>query len=168
MSPKYIKRILVAIPVAFIIYGTTVWLVFGKPDGAGTFGDMFGGFNALFAALAGVGVVMAILIQLEQLTIQRNELALQREELRLQRDEMAKSREQLAEQARVQQLSFWSTVVQLKFEALKCGNMADEMESLNNIPGTRTQWINKIRNRERIMTGYIEELESREGPKNGG
>jgi|GEM_PF-5814816 len=167
MKSKHITRILVAIPIAFIIYGVVVWLVFGKPDSPGTFGDMFGGFNALFAALAGIGVVIAILIQLDQLAIQRNELALQREELKLQREEMVKSREQLAEQARVQQLSFWSTVVQLKFESMKCGNMADEMESLTNIQGSRGMWIDKIRKREKIMLKYIEELESRENPKSG-
>jgi hypothetical protein len=50
----------------------------------GQFGDVFGSVNALFSGLAFTGVIMAILLQ-------REELGLQREELRLSRTELQKS-----------------------------------------------------------------------------
>ena len=40
----------------------------------GTFGDMFGAVNALFSGLAFVGVIIAILLQRQELQLQRTEL----------------------------------------------------------------------------------------------
>ncbi len=60
----------------------------------GTFGDMFGAINSLFAGLAFAGVVYAILLQ-------RRELALQREELRLTRDELQGQKEALEAQSTI-------------------------------------------------------------------
>lgn len=57
----------------------------------GTFGDMFGGVNALFSGLA-FAVLIFTLIQ------QRAELALQRRELQLTRNEMVSQKEQLVNQ----------------------------------------------------------------------
>ena len=57
----------------------------------GTFGDMFGGVNALFSGLA-FAVLIFTLIQ------QRAELALQRKELQLTRNELAGQKEQLVNQ----------------------------------------------------------------------
>lgn len=54
----------------------------------GQFGDMFGAINALFAGLAFAGIVLAIILQ-------KNELSLQRQELKLQRDELAQTREEI-------------------------------------------------------------------------
>ncbi|HBR68696.1 MAG TPA: hypothetical protein DEA55_04885 [Rhodospirillaceae bacterium] len=45
----------------------------------GVFGDMFGSINALFSGLAFVGVIVAILLQKEELEEQRSELKLTRE-----------------------------------------------------------------------------------------
>lgn len=45
----------------------------------GVFGDMFGSINALFSGLAFVGVIVAILLQKEELEEQRRELKLSRE-----------------------------------------------------------------------------------------
>ena len=57
----------------------------------GQFGDMFGGLNALFSALAFAGLLYAI-------ALQRNELALQRRELELTRVELHGQKEQLEAQ----------------------------------------------------------------------
>ena len=54
----------------------------------GTFGDMFGGLNALFSGLAFAGIILTILLQ-------RNELKLQREELRDTRAEFKTQNETL-------------------------------------------------------------------------
>ncbi|TXT38999.1 MAG: hypothetical protein FD138_205 [Planctomycetota bacterium] len=58
------------------------------PKTAAEFGDMFGAPNALFSGLAFLGVIVAILLQ-------REELELQREEIRQNRFELAGQREQL-------------------------------------------------------------------------
>jgi len=46
----------------------------GNPSEAGTFGDMFGAVNALFSGLAFAGIILAILMQREELKLQRKEL----------------------------------------------------------------------------------------------
>lgn len=66
-------------------------IIYGSPTGAGTFGDMFGSLNALFSGLAFVGVIIAILLQ-------KNELELQREELQETRDVLKGQKLQLEEQ----------------------------------------------------------------------
>ena len=54
----------------------------------GSFGDMFGSVNALFTALAFVGLIVTILIQRKELQLQRHELMLQREEMQGQKDQL--------------------------------------------------------------------------------
>jgi len=60
---------------------TAVWLYSGVfitdrmgDVQAGTFGDMFGAVNALFSGWAFAGVIVAILMQMEELKLQRQEL----------------------------------------------------------------------------------------------
>lgn len=53
----------------------------------GIFGDMFGASNALFTGLSFTGVIIAILLQRQELKLQRNELELTREEMKLTRNE---------------------------------------------------------------------------------
>jgi len=61
---------------------TALWLLswalityrLGNPEMPGPFGDMFGAVNALFSGLAFAGVIVAILMQQEELKIQRKEL----------------------------------------------------------------------------------------------
>lgn len=66
-------------------------------------GDSFGGFNALFSALASLGVIAAIFLQREQIAMQSEELRLQRKELELQRLELALTRKELARSAHAQE-----------------------------------------------------------------
>lgn len=54
----------------------------------GTFGDMFGGVNALFSGLAFVGVFFAIVLQSKELKLQREELESTREELKGQKKQL--------------------------------------------------------------------------------
>lgn len=53
----------------------------------GLFGDMFGASNALFTGLSFVGVIIAILLQKQELKLQRKELELTRKEMEQTRDE---------------------------------------------------------------------------------
>jgi len=160
MKTSRIVLICAVIVVCFAVYGLAVGLVYGGITSAGVFGDMFGGFNALFAALGAVGIVAALILQQQQLELQRSELSLQREELKMQREEMVKSRAELAQQVRAQNSTLLATMVQLKIESLNCGNLADEMESQRNHAGARENWITKIRKREAEMQGLIAQLEA--------
>ena len=54
----------------------------------GTFGDMFGAVNALFSGLAFAGIIIALILQKEELALQRQELKETREELKGQREQM--------------------------------------------------------------------------------
>ncbi len=62
------------------------------PDWAirGQLGDTFGSVNALFSGLALAGVVIAIILQREELSLQRRELELTRLELEGQKEQLAK------------------------------------------------------------------------------
>lgn len=85
------------------------WALLGSVDDRGTWGDMFGGVNALFSGLAFAGVVIAILLQREELSLQRQELAETRAEIAGQREEMelqnATLRAQLFESSFIQLLA---------------------------------------------------------------
>lgn len=51
-----------------------LWWVFPDWPTRGTFGDMFGAVNALFSGLALGGIIIAIILQSQELTLQRQEL----------------------------------------------------------------------------------------------
>ena len=95
--------------LVFLLWGGSWYFLYPglpEPTDRGQFGDMFGAVNSLFSGLAFAGVVIAILLQREELQQQREELKLQREELKLTRVELKrsasaqeKSEEALREQA---------------------------------------------------------------------
>lgn len=58
----------------------------------GQFGDLFGSVNALFSGLAFVGLIIAILLQKNELELQRQELSETREEFKDQNKTMKKQR----------------------------------------------------------------------------
>ena len=90
-------RLLAALAIAILlIWGGSAMLLWqALPDWPtrGSFGDMFGAINALFAGLAFAGVVFALVLQRKELALQRQELSAQREELRLNRAELARAAE---------------------------------------------------------------------------
>ena len=75
-----VPAILIAV-VILVMVGANHYIpeLYDKPNGAGEFGDMFGGVNALFSGLAFAGVIYAILLQRRELQLQREELALTRD-----------------------------------------------------------------------------------------
>jgi hypothetical protein len=85
MSDKHTKLQNVLFPILILLIVLLLmlinWLWLKDMDDRGTFGDMFGGVNALFSGLAFAGVIYAILLQ-------RHDLELQRVELRGQREQM--------------------------------------------------------------------------------
>ena len=84
---------------------TVVWFVsffvvkglFGTPDSPGTFGDSFGAINALFSGLAFLGVIVAIVLQRQELIEQRKEIRVSR----VAKEESAKALQQTLEDAKI-------------------------------------------------------------------
>ncbi len=76
------------ITIAVLWAGTGLGIYWLLPDATehGTFGDMFGAINSLFSGLAFLGVIVAILLQKEELRLQREELEQTRAELRRSAD----------------------------------------------------------------------------------
>lgn len=70
-----------------VLWGVLGWWLPGAcsergTSGAGLLGDSFGVVNSLFSGLAFAGVIIAILLQREELALQRQELELTRKELK--------------------------------------------------------------------------------------
>ena len=82
-NPWKIGFLIVAIAVVLWIgYGIIVPHLFMDWQKSSQFGDMFGGIGALFSGLALAGVVIAVLMQKEELELQREELVATREEIK--------------------------------------------------------------------------------------
>jgi hypothetical protein len=106
---------------------------FGPPDGPGVFGDMFGVANALFSGLAFVGIIIAILLQRQELSLQRLELEATREEMALARQESARSAHAAELAARLSALS--QLIAYNKGQAEKFAGWAFEETPDANAPG---------------------------------
>ncbi len=94
LAERLMKYIWVVFPAIIVLWGGYWAMVATTSDTwvvSGQFGDMFGAFTALVSGLAFAGIIIAILLQ-------RQDLELQREELRLQRQELARSAEAQEEQ----------------------------------------------------------------------
>lgn len=70
-----------------------------------SFGDMFGGLNALYSGLAFAGIIYTILLQREELKLQRQELKDTRSELERTANAQEKSQEALNNQLKSMELS---------------------------------------------------------------
>lgn len=67
----------------------------------GTWGDMFGGVNALFSGLAFAGIIVTLFFQREDLRMQRNEMEESRKVLGLQQEELKRQADEVAAQAAI-------------------------------------------------------------------
>jgi hypothetical protein len=114
-----------ALLVIFITYGVTVWKVAG--DDRGVFGDMYGGLNALFSGAALLGVVVAILLQ-------REELQLQRQEPSETRAELAKSAAAQEELTRLQFAAMHAETLALAISVLEADNVVSARRKLLRMP----------------------------------
>ena len=105
-----------------VVYGLAVTYFIEDASRRGTFGDMFGGINALFTGLAFAGLVYTILQQ-------KNQLEMQREELALQRKELADTRKEFEEQNKTLRLQrFENTFFQMLDQ---CRSIANSINSLD-------------------------------------
>lgn len=78
--------------MSFIYFQYNTWEI------RGTFGDSFGGINALFSGLAFAGIIYTVLLQRRELELQREELSLTRKELKRTADAQEKSVKALTKQ----------------------------------------------------------------------
>ena len=74
------------------------WIAQGAEE-KGQFGDLYGGINALFTAVAFAGVIYTVLQQKTELRLQRDELELTRKELRGQKEVMQRQVDNLEVQS---------------------------------------------------------------------
>jgi hypothetical protein len=93
----------ICIIVLLAACGIIPYFLFNNWEERASFGDMFGGANALFSGLALAGVVYAILLQ-------RRELQLQRKELEMTRDELRRTAEAQETNARLTALNFFPAI----------------------------------------------------------
>lgn len=92
-SLKLIILPLLAVVTLWVGSYVVIWSYFGNLTDANAFGGMFGAIGSLFSGLALTGLIVAILLQREDLRLQRIELTLQRKELKLTREELRRQAE---------------------------------------------------------------------------
>ena len=89
---------LVGVVVTLGLIEAVVYHSFHGWEHRGLVGDMFGVGNAIFSALAFVGVIIAIYLQNKELGLQRQELALTRTEVKGQKEQLQAQAETLKKQ----------------------------------------------------------------------
>jgi hypothetical protein len=94
-TARNVRNVLIGYVAVYVVVGILLRLTFGKIENPGIFGDMFGVLNAFVSGLAMLGVIAAILLQMDQNRMQAKELKLQRNELELTRDELKGQKEAL-------------------------------------------------------------------------
>ena len=135
MKTRHIICIVAGVVGVQVVAGLMVYG--GLDDWAtrGQFGDMFGFVNALFSGLAFAGVIVAILLQREELRLQRRDLKLQREELELTREELRKSADAQGAQAGLllnsARINALSTLFEHQERAVKIAREAHKVDPFN-------------------------------------
>lgn len=101
ITRKFLLGMSVAIFGLWLILGLLPVLIWGVDATAGQFGDMFGAVNSLFSGFALAGVVVAILMQKEELELQRKELVFTRAELEKSAAAQASTANTMLQQAEI-------------------------------------------------------------------
>lgn len=151
------KNSLTIISICSILFVLICWFytyqIFKNEDVTirGTFGDMFGGVNALFSGLAFCGIIITILLQSSELKLQREEIKENRAELERTTKvqiEQGKSLNKQAENLKVgAKLSALNTLVNYYTEKAKISNNSDnpfEKRSVNGYLNQAEIYIKKI------------------------
>lgn len=119
---------LVGVAGVWALSGWAINSLYGKPDGAGTFGDMFGAVNSLFSGAAFATLIYTIWMQHYELALQRRELKMTRKELRGQKKAMEEQSNTFTQQRL--EATF--------FELLKVhGQIIEALDVPGNIASTR-------------------------------
>lgn len=152
------KHSLKIISVISILFVVGCWLYTYNllkdldPTVRGTFGDMFGGVNALFSGLAFCGIIITILLQSTELRLQREEIKANRAELERTTNvqiEQGKSLNRQAENLKISaKLSAMNTLVNYYSE-----KASEASKTINIVEKSKTSsYLNKAEK-------YIQEIE---------
>jgi len=93
---KYIVLSVLGVLSMVCLYFFLTRHVYSELSERGLFGDSFGAFNAIFAALAFTGIIIAIFLQRRELEVQQQELSDTREVLKLQQEQFKSQSETLS------------------------------------------------------------------------
>ncbi len=119
---KYKYRIILLffiILLAYTAFGVIPYTAFCEWDKRGQFGDMFGAGNALFSGFALAGVIIAIILQSQELKAQREELQLTREEMKLTRKEVEEQTSLMSSQIDLNKQQQWENTFFKMLELLR-------------------------------------------------
>ncbi len=142
----FLEQRLFAVLLLACLSVVVIWLVVGylprwinsTLEEAGQFGDTFGVVNALFSGLAFAGIIIALILQREDLQIQRQDLKLTLEEVRRSAEAQEKSERALASQARAlfvaARLNAVSSVYQAHAERAAFWHGKTTNDYLGNLP----------------------------------
>lgn len=103
----------------FFVYWGFVGCFVGVPDSAGTFGDQFGGLNAIISGLAFAALYISLQLQRQDLKLQRKDLALQLKEMREARKEAEEQTQQFKEQVKIGKRAQFNDNFYRRLELLK-------------------------------------------------
>ncbi|QOS80058.1 hypothetical protein JNUCC31_03680 [Paenibacillus sp. JNUCC31] len=134
MKKKHILWISAGVLVLWALSGLFISLWFGKPDGGGTFGDMFGAVNALFSGLAFTGLIYTIAVQRQELQTQSKSIDMQTEELSLQREAIQMQTEELGLQRKAIEMQ----TEEVRMQREETARSADQLEDQKNLLNLQT------------------------------
>jgi hypothetical protein len=146
-----------------LVAGIAVWLIsipvvtslYGKPNSAHEFGDMFGAINALFSGLALAGIIYTIIIQREELRLTRDELKRAAE---AQTNSAESLKKQLSQQTDASRLTALSALVNSANEQINQHDRWNDAYRLNH-PGTGNKYDNmKVLEKRRTCESEIWQL----------
>ena len=111
-----------------------ILLLYFFPDlsKSGPFGDSFGALNSLFSGLAFVGVIIAILMQKEELRLQREEVKMQRIETARLADTQEQSKKILEIQAEAMKKNAYIGALSANLDAVN-KSIAEEMQRVRSV-----------------------------------
>lgn len=98
---NHLYSYVIGVFITFFIYWLFAWIISKDRAEAGTFGDQFGGLNAIISGLAFVGLFISLQLQRKELRLQREDLRLQRGEMRMARQEAEHQTEQFIAQVKL-------------------------------------------------------------------
>jgi uncharacterized membrane protein len=104
-----ISTVIIIVIVLWVVSPFVIHMLFKDWNQSGVFGDSYGAVNALFSGLALGGVIVAILLQSQELRHQREELSLTRE---VQKESSVAQQGQLNMLATTARLNALSTIVE--------------------------------------------------------
>jgi hypothetical protein len=110
--PRLIRYFLIAFVMVIVLWTAFLiitYVAFKDWNESGVFGDTFGAVNALFSGLALGGVIVAILLQSQELQYQREEIRMTRE---VQKESSVAQQGQLNMLATTARLNALSTIVE--------------------------------------------------------